>query len=310
MPAMTPRERVMTALRRGKPDRVPWVENDIEEEIQIELMGGRTDYTPGELCRALGMDGFGYHFPSGGKAKDGQAVQTTALTGKEAWYRPSAITFDFTPPWIAEMGVDAATGRTYIKRGLLTDRDSLKYFDEFLPDPDHPGRYEQIAKWLEKYREDLAVFARIRLGSASTFECMGLDVFSIAMYEEPDLVKEVHRRFSEWSARVVQHLNKMDFDFICSNDDHADTKDSCKAPCLEAKTCIKDVLGEDDAGKRRAGHDAGEPRGEQARGQWMKPVDVLGRRNGLDHLARIDLRRQRQLHQDSMHRRVLVQLLD
>ncbi|MCL4767410.1 MAG: hypothetical protein KJZ80_14370 [Hyphomicrobiaceae bacterium] len=221
---MTPRERVMTALKRGQPDKVPWVENDIEEEIQIELMGGRSDFTPGDLCRTLGMDGFGYHFPSGGKAHDGQAVQTTGTTGKDAWYRPTAVTFDFTPPWIADMGVDGATGRTYIKKGLLTDRDSLKLFDEFLPDPDHPGRYEQVAKWLDKYREDFAVFARIRLGSASTFECMGLDVFSIAMYEDPDLVKEVHRRFSEWSARVVQNLNKLDFDFIWANDDHADNK--------------------------------------------------------------------------------------
>ena len=79
-------------------------------------------------------------------------------------------------------------------------------------------------RWIERYREDYAVFARIRLGGASTFESMGLDVFSIMMYEDPDLVKEVHRRFSEWSARVVQHLNKMDFDFIWANDDHADTK--------------------------------------------------------------------------------------
>lgn len=221
---MTPRKRVLTALNRGQPDRVPWVENDIEEEIQIDIMGGRTDFTPGELCRALGMDGFGYHFPSGGKAHDGQAAQTTGTTGKEAWYNPTAVTFDFTPPWIADMGVDAATGRTYIKKGLLTDRDSLKLFDEFLPDPDHPRRYEQVAKWLDQYREDFAVFARIRLGSASTFECMGLDVFSIAMYEDPDLVKEVHRRFSEWSARVVENLNKLDFDFIWCNDDHADNK--------------------------------------------------------------------------------------
>ena len=68
------------------------------------------------------------------------------------------------------------------------------------------------------------MFARIRLGSASTFESMGLDVFSLMMYDDPDLVKEIHRRFSEWSARVVEHLNKMDFDFIWANDDHADTK--------------------------------------------------------------------------------------
>jgi uroporphyrinogen-III decarboxylase len=220
---MTPRERVLTALRRGQPDRVPWIENEVEERMQLALMGGRTDYTPGEFCRALGMDGFGYHFPSGGGAKQSQATQSA---GKDAWYHPKTVTFDFVPPWIADMGVDAATGRTYVKHGLLTDRASLKYFDEFLPDPDHPARYDQVAEWLAKYREDYAVFARIRLGSASTFECMGLDVFSVMLFDDPDLVKEVHRRFSEWSARVVQHLNKMDFDFIWANDDHADTKSS------------------------------------------------------------------------------------
>ena len=221
---MTPRERVLTALNGGKADRVPWIENDIEEDIQIRVMDGRNDFTPGELCRKLGMDGFGYHFPMGQKATDSQSAQTTGSRGKEAWYYPSRLTFDFTPPWIAEMGTDPHTGRTYVKRGLLTSRDSLSLFDEFLPDPDHPARYEKIAQWLEKYREDFAVFARIRLGGASTFESMGLDNFSIMMYEDPDLVKEIHRRFSEWSARVVQHLNKLDFDFIWANDDHADNK--------------------------------------------------------------------------------------
>jgi hypothetical protein len=56
------------------------------------------------------------------------------------------------------------------------------------------------------------VFARIRL-QRQHVQSMGPDVFSIMMYDDPDLVKEIHRRFSEWSARVVQHLNKLDFDF-------------------------------------------------------------------------------------------------
>ena len=38
---MIPRERVMTALRRGQPDMVPWLENDIEEELQVKVMGGQ-----------------------------------------------------------------------------------------------------------------------------------------------------------------------------------------------------------------------------------------------------------------------------
>ena len=76
---MTPRERVLTALKRGQPDMVPWIENDIEEDMQVRVMGGRTDFTPGELCRALGMDGFGYHFPSGQRASgtNGRASKST-----------------------------------------------------------------------------------------------------------------------------------------------------------------------------------------------------------------------------------------
>jgi uroporphyrinogen decarboxylase len=219
---MKPRERVLTALRLGLPDHVPWVENDIEEGLQIEIMDGRTDYTPGELCRALGMDGFGYHFPSGSAATAGQALQTSAAV-KESFYFPKRITFDFVPPWIAEMGVMPG-GRTFVKKGLLVDRHSLELFDDFLPDPDHPARYEQVAEWLERYREDYAVFARIRLGTASTIESMGLDVFSLMLYDDPDLVKEIHRRFSEWTVQVVENLNKLDFDFYWANDDHADTR--------------------------------------------------------------------------------------
>ena len=85
-------------------------------------------------------------------------------------------------------------------------------------------RYEQVARWIEKYREDYAVFARIRLGTASTIESMGLDVFSLMLYDDPDLVKEIHRRFSEWSVRVLEHLNRLDLDFYWVADDHADTK--------------------------------------------------------------------------------------
>lgn len=219
---MTPKERVMTALRRGQPDQVPWVEGGFDEQLQIKIMGGRTDFTPGELCRALGMDGFGYHFPTGAAGAFSHE-QKSPTEMKQDYYHPKKISFDFRPPWIAEMGIEA-NGRSFVKKGLLTGRDSLKLFDQFLPDPDHPARYEQVAKWIEQYREDYAVFASIRLGTASTIESMGLDVFSLMMYDDPDLVKEIHRRYAEWSARVIEHVNRLDFDFYWAADDVADTK--------------------------------------------------------------------------------------
>jgi uroporphyrinogen decarboxylase len=229
---MTPKQRVMTALRRGIPDRVPWLEGSVDESLQIKLMDGRTDFTHGELCRKLGMDGFGWSVPGGGKAKASQDAFAGPQVAKQAFYHPASVTFDFTPPWIADMGRDSKTGRLFVKKGLLVDRNALELFDEYLPDPHHPARYETVAKWIERYREDFAVFARIRLGSASTIESMGLDVFSVTLFEDPDLVKEIHRRFSEWSAAVVGHLNKMDFDFYWAFDDVADTKSTWVDPAM------------------------------------------------------------------------------
>ncbi|MDA8229564.1 MAG: hypothetical protein M0T74_18050 [Desulfitobacterium hafniense] len=216
--SMTPRERVLTALRRGQPDRVPWMENDIEEALQVQIMG-KADFTPAELCEKLGLSAFGAHYPMGTVA-DGQGL-VTKETYKESYYYPNKLTFDFFPPWIAKMGKDPETGRTYIEKGLLVSDESLVLFDEFLPDPHHPARYERVAEWIKTYRKDFAVFARIRLGAASTIESMGLDEFSYAQVDNPDLIYKVHQRFSEWSAQVVDHLNEMDIDFLWANDDLA-----------------------------------------------------------------------------------------
>ena len=227
---MTPRERVLTALARGVPDRVPWMEGGIDESLQVRLMDGRRDFTPGELCRRIGMDAFGWSIPSGSAPRASQATFAGPKVAKAAFYHPTAVTFDFTPPWIADMGRDSRTGRVFVKRGLLTGRDQLDLFEEFLPDPTHPARYEAAAEWLEQYREDFAVFARIRLGTANTIESMGLDVFSVLLYEDPDFVKLVHRRFSEWSLAVVERLNRMGFDFLWAFDPIADRH----APWLDA----------------------------------------------------------------------------
>jgi hypothetical protein len=216
---MKPRERVLKTLHREVPDRVPWLELDFDETLQEKIMG-TTDFTPAELCEKLGMDGFGYYFPSGQKAVAGTSVGSS----KENYYYPTKVTFDFFSPFIADMGVIPETGRTFIKKGLLTSEESLDLFDEFLPDPDHLARYERVTEWIARYKGDYAVFAKIRLGSASMLQSMGIDYFAYNTLDNPNFVKEIHRRFSEWSARVMEHLNQMDFDFYWAGDDLADNK--------------------------------------------------------------------------------------
>jgi hypothetical protein len=60
--------------------------------------------------------------------------------------------------------------------------------------------------------------------------------------------------------------------------------------CLEPGQGSMDFLCEHVAGKRCARHHARQTGRQQARRQRMKPVDVLGRSDGLDHFARVDLR--------------------
>ncbi len=227
MSIMTPRERVLAALRRETPDRVPWAEAGIDEGLQVRLMG-TADFEPAEMCRRLGLDAFGGSF-----LKSPITWQDAENTGNFAtYYYPDQITFDFVPPWIAEIGVAEESGRKFVKKGLLTSRADLDLFDKFLPDPDHPARYEIIDKWIRQYRQDYAVFARIRLGAASTLESMGLDVFSLMVYDDPEFVHEVHRRFSEWCAKVIRNLNQMDFDFFWAADDVAGNSGPFMSPKL------------------------------------------------------------------------------
>jgi uroporphyrinogen decarboxylase len=230
MAEMKPRERVLKALQRGIPDQIPWVENGIEEELQERIMG-TTEFTPGDLCAKLRMDGFGGDFPAGEKNRASQAVQEPAGF-KQSYYFPKRITFDFIPPWIAEMGVIPETGRAFIKRGLLDKEDSLKLFDELLPDPDHPARYERVSEWIARFKGDYAVFAHIRIGSSPLLESMGIEQFAYNVFDRPDFVKEVHRRFSEWTIRVLEHLNRMDFDFYWANDDLASTQSTFMSPAM------------------------------------------------------------------------------
>lgn len=215
MSKMTSRERVLAALGRETPDRVPWAEGGVDPNLQVQIMG-TTDFEPGDLCRKLGMDTLGGSFTL--KA----FPEASESTGDHStYYYPSNVRFDFAPPWIAEMGTGEGLDRSYVKKGLLSSRESLELFDQFLPDPDHPARYERVAQWIRQYRDDFAVFASLRLGSSSTLESMGIDVFGYMLYDDPDLIHEIHSRFSAWTVRVLKHLNELDFDFYWFADDVA-----------------------------------------------------------------------------------------
>ena len=64
------------------------------------------------------------------------------------------------------------------------------------------------------------------------------------------------------------------------------------------------------AAERRAGHHRLLPGAEKADVRDVEPVDILGRVDRVDHQVGVQMPRQRQLHQDAMHRRIGVEPAD
>ena len=78
------------------------------------------------------------------------------------------------------------------------------------------------------------------------------------------------------------------------------------APCDGDLVAFEDLH---DAG-RSAGTKAGCPREKLAGIEGMKSIDVLARMNSVKHQARIDLGRQRELDENSVDRRVGIELVN
>jgi hypothetical protein len=70
------------------------------------------------------------------------------------------------------------------------------------------------------------------------------------------------------------------------------------------------VLEEPHDSRRSAGYDARPSREQRAEVRFVEAVDVLLRRDRLEHARRIDVLRQRQLHEDAVHRRIGIQFSD
>jgi uroporphyrinogen decarboxylase len=127
------------------------------------------------------------------------------------------ISCQFRPPIPAHK--HAGKGNIlFYGEGMVKSEEDLDLIQ--LPDP-YDDRYYEPAKRLLAGREDFATFAICRLGISPTYLCMGTEAFWIALYEKPGFVDEVLRRYSEWSAAVVERVVDLGFDVILMADDIA-----------------------------------------------------------------------------------------
>ncbi len=206
---LPPRERVLCALARRQPDRVPFLDTVIAESVALELLGrsgvpasgdeiaqtgedvlvgdlfSSPHYAPVDLARNLGLDGFGMYL----------------------FVRHEGIQ--------QEIG-----GRNMVTGGGIASRADLDRIR--LPDPNDPAIYEPYRRFIAENRESgYALYAFLNLGSDPAILGMGFERFALAIHEQPDLVADALDLYTDWYAQAVPHLCRLGFDFLWFGDDIA-----------------------------------------------------------------------------------------
>ena len=203
---MTSRERVLAALRREVPDRVPWIEGIVGNGIASAVCG--------ELINvdwSVAPDGFPKQ--SGAELAEEQKKVNRVL-GKDN------VQFSAFAPIFAHKMQKADDGSPVIVGdGMIRTREDFEALFK-LPSPEDSSFVENAREFIA-HKGDYCACACVRLGIGATLLSMGIEAFSYAMADDPQLIVDVHDAYADWTQQVVPMLEDVGFDVIWAFDDVA-----------------------------------------------------------------------------------------
>jgi hypothetical protein len=195
---MTSRERVLAALQRRQPDRVPYLELFVDRSLAQKLLGWSEAVAPARdlehnpytheemqaLADHLGLDALFYILRA--------PVYVEHIPGKD--------------------------GRVFYGDGLIRAESDLAMMT--LPDPTDPRLYDEARAFVAA-KGDRAAALVTRAGISPTLMSMGIEGFSVALYENRPFLEAVLDRYFDWSIEVAGRICRLGFDLYVTTDDMA-----------------------------------------------------------------------------------------
>lgn len=204
--AMNGRERFLTALRGGQPDRVPLFEYHFSPPFIEAVLGQPSHYYHNvddevAVARAVGLD-----------------MVWTAPLGFMGFANIQLHGERYQDEWGIWWGTNASAWPAGWPEGeVVKDRASWRKLR--IPDPDLPIRVEQPRRAVELARGELAVVGGIRGPFSSVWMLAGLVNIGLWIYDDPDLLHEMLREMAHWNARVGLNMIRAGVDAIVIHDD-------------------------------------------------------------------------------------------
>ena len=194
----TSSERVLAALQRRQPDRVPYCELWIDRTMANRLMGWEGQETEPPYSATQNFT------PAGAKA-------IAQRLGMDNVYHV------LRPPVYAETG-DGADGRQFVGGGKIESMADVAMIE--LPDPTDDGLYADAAA-IAAESGDYSAWLITRSGIFPTVHSLGIERFCIALYEDRRLVETVLDLYTDWACVVASRAAELGFDVFATADDVA-----------------------------------------------------------------------------------------
>jgi uroporphyrinogen-III decarboxylase len=195
---MNARERVMAALQREEPDRVPYCELGIDRALARQLMGwGAAE------SQAADLEANVY------SVEEAKAIASALKLDN--------ITYVLRAPIYAHKHA-GQDGRLFYGAGMIRTEADLSLLQ--LPDPTDDALYAEAAAFARQKGEYAACLVT-RIGIFPTMLSLGIENFSIALYENRPFIETVLDRYCNWTAAVAERACQLGFDVFISTDDMA-----------------------------------------------------------------------------------------
>lgn len=195
---MTSRERVLAAIRREQPDRVPYCELGIDRSLAQRLMGWGK---PGSQEANLEVNPY--------SVREAKEIAS--------FLKLDNISCVLRAPVYAHK-VPGKDGRLFYGQGIISEEYDLPKLK--LPDPYDDALYAD-ARAFTNQKGDYCCWFVTRIGIFPTMLSMGMENFSLVLFENRHFVETVLDLYCDWSLAVAERVCQLDFDVYVSTDDMA-----------------------------------------------------------------------------------------
>ena len=200
MAEYTNAERIFRVLERKEPDRVPHFEILVDDKVMNKILPGAS-YE--EFIEHMDWDALVSHERNFTKM---EVLSENPRIIRDEWGVIKRYTGEHVP-------VPIEAGEP-----IKSEKDLESYK---APDPDEERRFEQIRKWVKRYKGERAIVALVLDHCWITSDIMGFSPRLMAFYTNPELVMHVHQIVLDYQLRYINNLITAGADIIFIGGDWA-----------------------------------------------------------------------------------------